>query len=234
MLKLLKYEIIESYRQYLLTFVVFLMLCAITPLVPMFISNILSILVAIAFVGIFIAIFLNVIISFNRSMYKRPGYLTLTLPVRTEKLIGAKLIGSLIWVVISTLVLMIGIMILIMTTGEVSFLEFTEVTRYSFTYIFNHFDVIAMKLVDALAAIITLILSFYLVITFTKTKFVPKYKTVVGIALYFIGWILITNILIRFSIANINALMSIVLSVFLSVIFYVATVYLINHQIEVE
>lgn len=234
MLKLLKYEIIESYRQYLLTFVVFLMLCAITPLVPMFISNILSILVAIAFVGIFIAIFLNVIISFNRSMYKRPGYLTLTLPVRTEKLIGAKLIGSLIWVVISTLVLMIGIMILIMTTGEVSFLEFTEVTRYSFTYIFNHFDVIAMKLVDALAAIITLILSFYLVITFTKTKFVPKYKTVVGIALYFIGWILITNILIRFSIANINALMSIVLSVFLSVIFYAATVYLINHQIEVE
>ena len=49
MLKLLKYEIIESYRQYLLTFVVFLMLCAITPLVPVFISNILSILVAIAF-----------------------------------------------------------------------------------------------------------------------------------------------------------------------------------------
>ncbi|WRK51922.1 hypothetical protein SD457_15490 [Coprobacillaceae bacterium CR2/5/TPMF4] len=48
MLKLLKYEIIESYRQYLLTFVVFLMLCAITPLVPVFISNILSILVAIA------------------------------------------------------------------------------------------------------------------------------------------------------------------------------------------
>ena len=104
MLKLLKYEIIESYRQYLLTFVVFLMLCAITPLVPVFISNILSILVAIAFTGIFIAIFLNVIISFNRSMYKRPGYLTLTLPVRTENLIGAKLIGSLIWVVISTLV----------------------------------------------------------------------------------------------------------------------------------
>ena len=109
MLKLLKYEIIESYRQYLLTFVVFLMLCAITPLVPVFISNILSILVAIAFTGIFIAIFLNVIISFNRSMYKRPGYLTLTLPVRTENLIGAKLIGSLIWVVISTLVLLIGI-----------------------------------------------------------------------------------------------------------------------------
>lgn len=234
MLKLLKYEIIESYRQYLLTFVVFLMLCAITPLVPMFISNILSILVAIAFAGIFIAIFLNIIISFNRSMYKRPGYLTLTLPVSTEKLIGAKLIGSLIWVAISTLVLMIGIMILTITTGEVSFLEFTELTRYSFAYIFNHFDVMVMKFVDTLAAIVMLILSFYLVITFTKTKFVPKYKAVAGIALYFIGWILIANILIKLSIANVNALMSIVLSVFLSVIFYVATVYLINHQIEVE
>lgn len=234
MLKLLKYEIIESYRQYLLTFVVFLILCTITPLVPMFISNILSILVAIAFAGIFIAIFLNVIISFNRSMYKRPGYLTLTLPVRTEKLIGAKLIGSLIWVVISMLVLMIGIMILIMVTGEVSFLEFAEFTRYSFAYIFNHFDVVVIKFVDALAAIVTLILSFYLVITFTKTRFVPKYKVPAGIALYFVGWVLITKILMKLSIININVLTSIALSVFLSVIFYVAIVYLINHQIEVE
>ena len=142
MLKLLKYEIIESYRQYLLTFVVFLMLCAITPLVPVFISNILSILVAIAFTGIFIAIFLNVIISFNRSMYKRPGYLTLTLPVRTENLIGAKLIGSLIWVVISTLVLLIGIMILVMATGEVSLLEVIELTRNSFTYIVDRKSVV--------------------------------------------------------------------------------------------
>ena len=234
MLKLLKYEIIESYRQYLLTFVVFLMLCAITPLVPVFISNILSILVAIAFTGIFIAIFLNVIISFNRSMYKRPGYLTLTLPVRTENLIGAKLIGSLIWVVISTLVLLIGIMILVMATGEVSLLEVIELTRNSFTYIVDHLGNIVMEFVNAMIAMATIILSFYLVITFTKTKFVPKYKKVSGIALYFIGWILIANLLMKLPIASDDMLVSIALCIVLSVIFYIATVYLINHQIEVE
>ena len=234
MLKLLKYEIIESYRQYLLTFVVFLMLCAIAPLVPVFISNILSILVAIAFTGIFIAIFLNVIISFNRSMYKRPGYLTLTLPVRTENLIGAKLIGSLIWVVISTLVLLIGIMILVMATGEVSLLEVIELTRNSFTYIVDHLGNIVMEFVNAMIAMATIILSFYLVITFTKTKFVPKYKTVSGIALYFIGWILIANLLMKLPIASDDMLVSIALCIVLSVIFYIATVYLINHQIEVE
>ena len=74
----------------------------------------------------------------------------------------------------------------------------------------------------------------YLVITFTKTKFVPKYKTVSGIALYFIGWILIANLLMKLPIASDDMLVSIALCIVLSVIFYIATVYLINHQIEVE
>ncbi len=34
MLKLLKYEIIQSYRQYLLTFAIFLIMCTLTPWMP--------------------------------------------------------------------------------------------------------------------------------------------------------------------------------------------------------
>ena len=72
MLKLLKYEIIQSYRQYLLTFAIFLIMCTLTPWMPDFISGILLTLLIIAFMGISIAINVNVILNFNRSMYKRP------------------------------------------------------------------------------------------------------------------------------------------------------------------
>lgn len=112
MLKLLKYEIVQSYRQYLLTFAIFLILCIMTPWLPDFISGILASLLVFAFIGISIAINVNVILNFNRSMYKRPGYLTLTLPVSTNKLLAVKYLGSLIWVFIGYLVLAIGVVIL--------------------------------------------------------------------------------------------------------------------------
>ena len=84
MLKLLKYEMIQSYRQYFLTLGIFLILCVLAPLLPDFISQVLSSLMIFAMLGISIAVLVNVITNFNRSMYKRPGYLTLTLPVSTE------------------------------------------------------------------------------------------------------------------------------------------------------
>ncbi|MFQ6794572.1 hypothetical protein [Thomasclavelia sp.] len=235
MLKLLKYEIIESYRQYLLTFLVFLLLCVVTPLMPITtITGILSVLTSVCFFGIIIAMFLNVIISFNRSMYKRPGYLTLTLPVSSEKLIGAKLIGSLIWISASMLVLLVGITILLFTTGEVRMANFFEALIIVVKRTFSNFDVFLIYLVDYLAFMSAIILSFYLVITFTKTKFIPKYKTFVGIAIYFISWIVIFSFLERLPIVYSNEISSICLGVCLSLIFFVATVYLINHQIEVE
>ena len=42
MLKLLKYEMIQSYRQYFLTLGIFLILCVLAPLLPDFISQVLS------------------------------------------------------------------------------------------------------------------------------------------------------------------------------------------------
>ena len=119
MLKLLKYEMIQSYRQYFLTLGIFLILCVLAPLLPDFISQVLSSLMIFAMLGISIAVLVSVITNFNRSMYKRPGYLTLTLPVSTEKLVGAKFIGSLIWVFVSSIVLSLGILIIVFLIGNV-------------------------------------------------------------------------------------------------------------------
>lgn len=242
MLKLLKYEVIQSYRQYLLTFGAFFILCIVAPFLPSFISGVLSSLIIFAFMGISIAILVNVIVNFNRSMYKRPGYLTLTLPVSTEKLVGAKFLGSLIWVFVSSIVLTIGVVILVFLVGELPIDVIFNALGELIGAIFENFGIVMVNLLDSLTMVSSMILSFYATITLTKTKYIPKYKTAIGMVLYVVVLILGINILLWNPIAEFiagldtisSSVFSIVINLILSVGFYLLTVYLIDHKIEVE
>lgn len=242
MLRLLKYEIIQSYRQYLITFAIFLILCALTPWMPDFISGILMTLIVIAFMGISIAINVNVILNFNRSMYKRPGYLTLTLPVSTNKLVIAKYLGSLIWVFVGYLVLLVGIMILIFLVGDISFGQLLEGGNIIVKIMSENIGDFVLHLVDFLTGISAMILSFFFTITLTKTKYIPKYKTVLGIAVYLLGLVVIANILAFSPVSNFissltyeqSVIFEIITVGIFALILYFLTVYLIDHKIEVE
>lgn len=242
MLKLLKYEIIQSYRQYLLTFAVFLILCALAPWAPEFISGILMTLLIIAFIGISIAININVILNFNRSMYKRPGYLTLTLPISTSKLLTAKYLGSLLWVFIGYVVLAIGIIILSLLVGDVGLKDIIESGDILFTILSENISNFILQIINFLSGISLMILSFFFTITLTKTKFIPKYKTLLGIVIYFIGLIIVANVLALpvFSnfIRNLNYYEGILFEILFCCLFaggfFFLTRYLIDHKIEIE
>lgn len=242
MLKLLKYEMIQSYRQYLLTLSIFLILCVFAPFLPSFISDILSALIVFAFLGISIAILVNIITNFNRSMYKRPGYLTLTLPVSTEKLVGAKFLGSLIWVFVSSIVLSIGIVILVFIVGNISFSEIFEIFNIMIDAAAENIGLLTINIIDSIAMASSMILSFYAMITLTKTKYIPKYKTLLGIVIYVVILILGGSLLMWQPIDTfISGLgtdgivwFNIILNIILSIGFYLLTIYLINNKIEVE
>lgn len=242
MLKLLKYEIVQSYRQYILTFAIFLIFCIMTPWLPDYISGILAPLLIFAFLGISIAINVNVILNFNRSMYKKPGYLTLTLPVSTNKLVMAKYLGSLIWVFIGYLVLAIGIIILSLLVGGVEFKDILETGNILIKALSENIGDVILQIINYLAGISTMILSFFFVITFTKTKYIPKYKTVLGIGVYLLGLIIIANIAGLPSISDFlsglnltqTTIFEILFSCLFSGVFYFLTVYLIDYKIEVE
>ena len=237
MLKLLKYEMIQSYRQYFLTLGIFLILCVLAPLLPDFISQVLSSLMIFAMLGISIAVLVNVITNFNRSMYKRPGYLTLTLPVSTEKLVGAKFIGSLIWVFVSSIVLSLGILI-----GNVPLNTLFDLFGELLKALGNNFGLVVINLIDSIAMVSSMILSFYAIITLTKTKYIPKHKTVIGIIVYVALLILGSSLLMWQPIESFvmsldstaSVWFSIVLNLVLATAFYFFTVYLIDHKIEVE
>lgn len=242
MLKLLKYEIVQSYRQYFLTFAIFLILCIMTPWVPDFINGILASLLVFAFIGISIAINVNVILNFNRSMYKRPGYLTLTLPVSTNKLLAVKYLGSLIWVFIGYLVLAIGIVILSLLVGGVDFKDILEGGNILINILGEKVDEFILQTINYLAGISTMILSFFFMITLTKTKYIPKYKTALGIGIYFLGLVLIAKIILLLPIGNFISnltfiqitICEILFNCLFAGVFYFLTIYLIDHKIEVE
>ena len=111
MLKLLKYELLGSYRQFCVTFLIFLIGCFVLPYLPLpqaIMSMLLSIVV-VAVLGIIISIYVNIILYFKKSMFSRAGYLTLTLPTSTQELILVKLLGAMIWSIVAGVILVVGV-----------------------------------------------------------------------------------------------------------------------------
>ena len=115
MLKLMKYEFIHSMRTFFIAFVVFLAGCI---LLPFFMDGFLTSLpiVSVVFglgfsfliIGILFALFISIFVNYDRSMFKRPGYLTLTLPVSTTELILSKVLTTMIWLIIAMFVMVLG------------------------------------------------------------------------------------------------------------------------------
>ena len=63
-------------------------------------------------IGILFALFISIFVNYDRSMFKRPGYLTLTLPVSTTELILSKVLTTMIWLIIAMFVMVVGILYL--------------------------------------------------------------------------------------------------------------------------
>ena len=119
MLKLMKYEFIHSMRSFLISFCVFWGACL---LLPLFTEEIipdiplLSFMVAFGFtvlvMGISLALIISIFTHYYHSMFKRPAYLTLTLPVSSLQLISSKLIVSFIWLILGGIALFFGIFLM--------------------------------------------------------------------------------------------------------------------------
>lgn len=113
MLKLIKYEMFHSYRSFGLVFGIFLLACFGATVLPINMGMAVSSILLLLVFGIFISVFVTIIKNYNTSMFKKPGYLTLTLPLSTHKIIISKVISACIWLFVSMIILALGIFILV-------------------------------------------------------------------------------------------------------------------------
>ncbi|MGN0383616.1 MAG: hypothetical protein ACI4DS_05040 [Eubacterium sp.] len=123
--KLIKHEFKATSRWFLLMYAMFFIVTIIDKLFLMIDSDILivnvcqtilSITYSIFIFCIYILTIILIIKRFYDNMLKEQGYLSFTLPVTTAQNVGAKLITSIIWLVATTMSMILSVVILVYKT----------------------------------------------------------------------------------------------------------------------
>lgn len=257
MLKLMKYEFIHSMRSFMISLCVFLGACI---LLPFFSEKtmsgipILNFIVTFGFtvliMGICLALFISIFTHYYHSMFKKPAYLTLTLPVSSIQLIISKIIITFLWIFIAVFVLFIGLVlmglvsVLLSNNAVLYFNGLPEFIDVIFSYIFEHPLEITKIFITMFIEIYSLIIFVYFSLTVVHTKLCRHHRVVFGICIWIflaIGYsYLINNVIgVGYNINFINLNMNIpimyyIVSILCSVILTMLTVYILDHHIEIE
>ena len=207
MLKLLKYELIHEWRSYGIIYLVFIAACGLSPILfkdqiminqamvqtdsTMNMLGMISILViTILTMAIIISTAINIALNYRNSMFKRPGYLTLTLPVTTHQLILSKVVADILWILIAGFVLIFGYMLMVLVAGILVGMDLPSWSEWMRLFSHLHIDLsdlvrLILSLVLIFLGMAEMILYVYMVITLPQTKFTPRHKTAISVTLFF-------------------------------------------------
>ena len=180
-------------------------------------------------VTLWIATIFLIIRRFKGSVYDRQGYLTLTVPVSEHQIIIAKLLGGLVWSILSYIVFILSILIIIFLTPIEK--DFTALYNFISPYL-SYGWLYALSL---LVGSITWILSIYLCISIGQLF--NEYRTAMGILAYLVLNILIGYISIFSRMDyDFNLLISVdILKDFiLAIIYYLGTYYILKNKVNLQ
>lgn len=180
-------------------------------------------------VTLWIATIFLIIRRFKGSVYDRQGYLTLTLPVSEHQIITAKLLGALIWSIISYIVFILSIIIIFSLTPVVK--DLPLLYRFISPYL-GYGWLYALSL---LAGSIAWILSIYLSISIGQLF--NEYRTAMGILAYIVISIVIGYISFFLRVDNdynVIAGTEILRDLFLSAIYYLGTYYILKNKVNLQ
>jgi magnesium-transporting ATPase (P-type) len=168
--KLLKYELKGTYK-FILGTLIFMALVTIALFTRIDVWHAESLggsMTMITF-GTFIVLLLYIINCFKKELYEERGYLTFTLPLSGNSIIGAKLIGAIIWFYLSGLVLTFFWFLLIKYGFD---LDFSVINWHRFD--FYDFMNIIMAIIFSTMQIISFMLTVYFSIAISKMAFKKK------------------------------------------------------------
>ena len=190
MLKLIKYDIMQNYHIYAVEYAIYLILCLVIPFLPETLS---------AIVGMFMILFVMIVILFNigtiiynyyQSMFGKQAYLTLTLPYNSHELFASKVLSAFIWILISVLVLLFGIVVIviIMSFQYSDIQEFFQLVSLSGDIFVSFF--VSVDFLQALLVMFVSILAFvitgFTLCTVVQTKFTRKNKVAWLVGIFFV------------------------------------------------
>lgn len=193
-----------------------------------------GLLVALAISTLFL-----IIRRFKNSVYEREGYLTLTLPVNEHQIILSKLLGAIIWTILSTIALFLSFFIIALIVGTAfhtqseietvvrllgkHFWEMTGETLKSFGY----------YLVVLIPNILLIYLSISIGQLFQDHRAAIAFLTYFGIHF---SLLIVANLSVS-AFPSLNTLGSfgeIVVSLLLGLIYYAGTYYILKHKVNLQ
>lgn len=249
MLNVIKYDILQNYRIYIIEYVVYLITCIILPFIPQNIVFIPMFLLLLLVWAMILLNFVTIFYNFYKSMYSNKGYLTMTLPLSSHELLLGKIFAGIIWIIISFVVLFLGfcLMVLMFSIMENSVLEQLSFLLEALSQLVS-----TVYFYEGILAIIIFIISFitvgFTVLTIIQTKFTRKHKAIWAIVAY-VALIVINNIL-RYAFVKIIAIFGLyntignilqitgpilptaLISLIQSTILYFVSIYVLDNMLE--
>ena len=195
---------------------------------------ILLIFLALVFGGLMITLGISTLIliirRFKGSVYDRPGYLTLTLPVSEHQIILAKLLGAFIWSLISSavFVLSIYIIVVIIEPNFIDFLAFKDLFQ-------QYLDSIGLYLISFILSTISGILCIYLAISIGQLF--NEYRTALAVLAYIVIQIVLGFVGLNLRIdTNFNMMLTFEIFTDLILIagFYLGTYYILKNKVNLQ
>lgn len=249
MLNVIKYDILQNYRIYIIEYVVYLITCIILPFIPQNIVFIPMFLLLLLVWAMILLNFVTIFYNFYKSMYSNKGYLTMTLPLSSHELLLGKIFAGIIWIIISFVVLFsgFGLIALMFSIMENSVLEQLSFLLEALSQLVS-----TVYFYEGILAIIIFIISFitvgFTVLTIIQTKFTRKHKAIWAIVAY-VALIVINNIL-RYAFVKIIAIFGLyntignilqitgpilptaLISLIQSTILYFVSIYVLDNMLE--
>lgn len=249
MLNVIKYDILQNYRIYIIEYVVYLITCIILPFIPQNIVFIPMFLLLLLVWAMILLNFVTIFYNFYKSMYSNKGYLTMTLPLSSHELLLGKIFAGIIWIIISFVILFLGfgLMVLMFSIMENSVLEQLSFLLEALSQLVS-----TVYFYEGILAIIIFIISFitvgFTVLTIIQTKFTRKHKAIWAIVAY-VALIIINNIL-RYAFVKIIAIFGLyntignilqitgpilptaLISLIQSTILYFVSIYVLDNMLE--
>ena len=129
-------------------------------------------------IGCYVYVMVAIVRAFNKSMFKKQGYLALTLPISTSKLVLSKLLMAAFWIVISTIVVLLSFIIIIPDFSGVMSVIGEALATYGFDI------TLWLMLLLLIFSLFEIILTFFFCCTFVNTKYVKGHRFIIGIGVY--------------------------------------------------
>ena len=171
-----------------------------------------------------------IIQRFKGSVYDRRGYLTLTLPVSEHQILSAKLLGSLVWSLASTVVFLFSLYIIISMIEPDAFLSsFAEYMLKNYTD--NFWLALISYIFNTLAGILCIYLSISIGQLFNE------YRTALAVVAYIAIQIVLGFITLNLRIDfDYNWVLSfeIFKDLILSIGFYLGTYYILKNKVNLQ